>query len=312
MKAHIFGAFLALSTASILIIGAQLIDARQGDFPVLKGPYLGQRSPGMTPEVFAPGIVSTDAPEGCICFSNDGHYLVFRRHFGEQTEVLLSEQENGTWTTPQRAPFFIKQYRFGDFTFAPNELKLYFTSNRPMDDGGEQAESSNLWAVESSNNQWLKPTPLGNSVNSPRHDSYPSVSNRKTLYFFRRYDGDSGASEILSSGLKNGNYSEPKRLGKTINTKWDEWDPCISPDEELLVFCSKKPSGLGEDDLYVSFRGENGRWLEAINLGDKINTSSSENRPFITADSKYLFYTSNAGGNRDIYWIDMDFVRKLN
>jgi len=29
------------------------------DFTTLKGPYLGQRPPGMTPEIFAPGIIST-------------------------------------------------------------------------------------------------------------------------------------------------------------------------------------------------------------------------------------------------------------
>jgi hypothetical protein len=43
----------------------------------------------------------------------------------------MAENVNGTWTKPRLAPFFLKQYRFGNFTFAPNELKLYFTSNRP-------------------------------------------------------------------------------------------------------------------------------------------------------------------------------------
>jgi hypothetical protein len=287
------------------------MDAYQGDFPVLKGPYLGQKVPGMTPEVFAPGIVSTDAPEGCICFSYNGRYVVFRRHFREQTEVYISENDNGTWTKPQRAPFFVKKYRFGDFTFAPNELKVYFTSNRPLDASGEPAESSNLWVVENTNNKWLKPVPLGTSVNSPQHDSYPSVSNDKTLFFFRRYDSDNGASEILTSDLENGTYAEPKKLGDTINTEWHEWDPCISPDGKILVFCSKKPGGLGEDDLYVSFKDDNGRWPEAINLGSKVNSSGSENRPFITADGMYLFYSSSAGGNRDVYWVDMEIVRRL-
>ncbi len=34
--------------------------AQQDDFPVFKGPYIGQKTPGMTPEVFAPGIISTE------------------------------------------------------------------------------------------------------------------------------------------------------------------------------------------------------------------------------------------------------------
>ena len=303
-KAICAGVLLSVSIVCVL-------DAQKGDVPVLKGPYLGQKPPGLVPEIFAPGIVSTDAPEGCICFSYDGNFLVFRRNFREETEVLISENKAGTWTRPQLAPFFVKQYRFGDFTFAPNELKLYFTSNRPLDNGGEQADSSNLWVVENSNDQWLRPYPLGTSINSPLHDSYPSVSNSKTLYFFRRYDGGSGASEILTSEYKNGHYAEPERLEETINTEWDEWDPSISPDGKVLVFCSKKPIGFGEDDIYVSFMDQSGHWSEAINLGDKVNSSGSENRPFITADSKFLFYSSNRSGNRDIYWIDMAFVRRL-
>jgi Tol biopolymer transport system component len=306
MKPWILFVGLLLSSVCVLTI-----NAHHGEFPLLEGPYLGQKPPGMTPEVFAPGFVSTDAPEGCICFSYDGRYVVFRRHFREQTEVYISEYVEGTWTKPTRAPFFMKEYRFGDFTFSPNELKLYFTSNRPLNESKEPAESSNLWVVEKTSSHWLKPTPLGTSVNSPQHDSYPAVSNDRTLYFFRRYDSENGASEILTSELENGAYTAPKKLGATINTEWDEWDPCISPDGKILVFCSKKPGGLGEDDLYVSFKDKNGGWVEATNLGSTVNSSGSENRPFITADGMYLFYTSNEGGNRDVYWVDMEIVRRL-
>ena len=29
-------------------------------FPILKGAYLGQKTPGINPELFAPGIISTE------------------------------------------------------------------------------------------------------------------------------------------------------------------------------------------------------------------------------------------------------------
>ena len=32
--------------------------SQQNDFLKLTGPYLGQNPPGMTPEIFAPGIIS--------------------------------------------------------------------------------------------------------------------------------------------------------------------------------------------------------------------------------------------------------------
>lgn len=52
---------------------------QQPGFPVLIGLYLGQKPPGMTLEIFAPGIVSLkDAKElgGCT-FSPDGNFIFF-------------------------------------------------------------------------------------------------------------------------------------------------------------------------------------------------------------------------------------------
>jgi hypothetical protein len=42
-------------------------------------PYLGQAVPGLTPERFAPGVVSTDAIEFNSVFSPDGREFYFTR-----------------------------------------------------------------------------------------------------------------------------------------------------------------------------------------------------------------------------------------
>ena len=53
--------------------------SKQDDFPVLKGSYLGQKPPGMTPELFAPGLITTEDGEGCSGWGNDMEYFVFQR-----------------------------------------------------------------------------------------------------------------------------------------------------------------------------------------------------------------------------------------
>jgi hypothetical protein len=46
----------------------------------LAGPYLGQKPPGATPEIFAPGIVSLPGQQDYGCsFSPDGRFLFFSR-----------------------------------------------------------------------------------------------------------------------------------------------------------------------------------------------------------------------------------------
>ena len=51
--------------------------AQNERFPVLKGEYLGQKPPGMTPEIFAPDIVSTPQREFNAAFSPDGKEFYF-------------------------------------------------------------------------------------------------------------------------------------------------------------------------------------------------------------------------------------------
>ena len=98
---------------------------------------------------------------------------------------------------------------------------------------------------------------------------------------------------------------------ESLNTEHHEWDPFIAPDESYLIFCSTRPGGLGRDDLYVSFRGEDDGWSEAVHMGDEINSPRSENRPYVTLDGKYFFYTSIKRGKRDVYWVSAKYLDRF-
>lgn len=66
--------------------------AQQDEFPVLKGPYLGQKPPGMMPEIFAPGFVSTNKyTENSCSFFSDGRecYFIRRREFTETKNLII-------------------------------------------------------------------------------------------------------------------------------------------------------------------------------------------------------------------------------
>jgi len=75
-----------------------------------------------------------------------------------------------------------------------------------------------------------------------------------------------------------------------------------------MIYCSTMPKGLGDDDLYVTFKTEEGSWSDPVHMGNEINTNKSENRPYVSPDGKYLFYASTRRGNRDIYWVDARII----
>jgi hypothetical protein len=301
--------YFALLLSTILV---PFVDTQQIDFPILKGPYLGQKPPGLVPEVFAPGIISTNSTEGCSVFFRNGTVFIFKQSSSRENlkDIFITEITNGIWAQPEPAPFDTK-YSDGDFTIAADEKTLYISSRRPLKEGGKALTESNIWVTKLIEDEWSEPRLLESTVNTEHHESYPAVTKDGTLYFFSRRPGGLGKSDLYRSRLINGKYAEAENLGPGINTGEHEWDPFIAADESFLIFCSTKSSGFGEDDLYATFRRRDGSWTEPVNMGEDFNSSASENRPFITPDGKYFFFTSTKSGNRDIYWVDAKIIEEM-
>jgi len=299
-------------------------------FPTLTGPYLGQQPPGLEPEIFAPGIISTAEPEGCAVFSIDGKSLVFTRFVGEQTQRanFVMHEEHGQWSTLRALPF-ATEFPIADFTYSPDGKYLLFTSRQPLDASMEKNEKRGLWSVEKTGTGWAEPVHFGDVINQ-RDALYPSMTLDGSLYFMDwHYPPDEERStDIYVSRLVNGEYTEPERVSDKINSKYHDFDPFVAPDESYMIFCSIRPGDLGNGDLYISFRNENGFWGEAVHMGPKFNTTAGENRPFVTLDGKYFFFTSNkdvilelgeavapqntpGNGSRDVYWVDAKVIEQF-
>jgi SAM-dependent methyltransferase len=275
------------------------------------GSYLGQKPPGMTPALFAPGIVTTDMGEGCSGWGNKREYFIFQRWNNNRIPKLyLMNQTNGVWSDPEPVPFLDK-YQAGDFTIAPDGKTIVFASNLFIEEIGTEGEGGNIWTVEKTETGWTEAKHIGLQINTKYHDSYPCLTENGSLYFFSRRPGGYGDSDLYVSEFIGGEYQAPVNLGPKLNTKYHEWDTYAAPDESYMIYCSTKPSGLGEDDLYVTFKTPEGSWCEPIHMGKGINTNKSENRPYVSPDGKYFFYTSTIRGNRDIFWVDAKIIDGL-
>jgi len=80
---------------------------------------------------------------------------------------------------------------------------------------------------------------------------------------------------------------------------------CLNDDGTVMYFSSDMPGGYGGVDLYKIEKGIDGKWGEAINLGDVINTEANEMFPFYEDKSNLLFFASNGHiglGGLDIFY----------
>ena len=99
-------------------------------------------------------------------------------------------------------------------------------------------------------------------------------------------------------------------LGKGINTEWDDYYPFIAQDEQFLAFTSRRKAlpnskvetdGYYSSDIYTS-NLENGKWLDAVNIGPKINSKLDEIIIGLKSDgSEMLVYIDHIDKFGDIY-----------
>ncbi len=272
--------------------------------------YFGQKEPKNHPELFAPNLVSKPNRHefGCT-LSKDGSEFYFGVDNNGVMEIHYSILDEGVWS-PQKKLFESDSISFNDPMLSPDQKRLYFISNQAH---GEIRikDDTDIWYVERENkgSEWSKPLPLGPAVNSDLNEYYASFTNDGTLYFAskdRSEDAPQYAYDIFRSKYKNGAFQKAKKLPETINTNRYEADVFIAPDESYMIFCSIRKNGLGQGDLYISFRDETGNWSESVNMGDSINTEKHELCPFVSPDGKYLFYTRN----QDIYWVSTNILGK--
>jgi tetratricopeptide (TPR) repeat protein/Tol biopolymer transport system component len=285
---------------------------KKEDFPILKGPYLGQKPPGMTPEIFVPGIISTEnLGEGSCAFTQNAELFLFNLRYPpeEHRTIYITELKNGRWTQPIPAPFN-SEYQDWDFHFAPDGRTLFFTSKRPVSEGDEPSQYANIWVTEISSSGWTRPQILESPINTvDSYDCGASLTHDGTLYFFSRREGGFGENDIYRAQMVNGKYLEVENLGKAINTEYREYDAFIAPDESYLIFSSDRPGGYGEfNDIYISFRNYDDTWSEPKNLGKDFRDSGI---CCVTLDNKFLFFSTGRTGNDDIYWVKAKIIDDL-
>lgn len=275
------------------------------DFPVFKGTYLGQKLPGIVPEVFATGIVSDSSWwEHCqIAISPKGdeiYWSAWTMKYPDGNtnteQIFFSQLENGAWTKPALAEF-VKDYLTNDNggpVFSLDGNKLFFSSTRTGGFG-----ERDIWYVDRNDHGWSKPINVGEPYNSNGNNDWtPVFTNMGNAYHMGWIENE----KPLCYKYSNGIFSDPEPV--ILHPDFHPWWPLyISPDERYLIFSGYHYlQSFGSLDLYICFRTEEGQWGYPINIGDKINTERTERFPVVSPDGKYLFFVRHTP-TQDFFWV---------
>jgi len=260
------------------------------------------------PQVFAEGVVSK-GHEFAITFTPDMRQAYFTRGFPDKktSHILRTELKEGRWQEPTLISFSSEQWSDLDPTLSPNGRRLFFISTRPAPATQDLTiRNMDIWYADLVGNDWGHPQYLEN-VNSLGKEGSPTVSKDGTLCFFSDRGRESNANSIYCAEFEGGHYSEPKRLGREINSEASDTSPFLSADGKTLLFYSTRTGGYGKADLYVSSKRHK-RWMLIKNLGPIVNTEEFEYNPVLSPDGKKLYF----GRKGNIYWIPVQSLTVLS
>jgi len=276
-------AIIILFMLLIFLTGISLALEKSKDFPDLKGPCLGQKPPGMKPEIFAPGIVSKDdlIEMGCT-WSPDGKEFYFGRSETSDIEsnwaIWGMQEKNGVWSEPKIVAFSGVYRDFAPFITPDGKTMIFYRMNNQ-----ENKTRHGSWIVERIGGAWGKPRFFA--------DAYCLNTRDFRTFYFSTESSEETSRDIGQMNFENGVFSKPIKLPGELNSKAWEAHAIISHDGQFMLFDRVKST-------FISFRKDDGTWSRGYDLGRKLHV------PCVSPDGKTIFFASHG----DIYWVSIQII----
>lgn len=281
---------MAFFRALLIVLSGTLAFAQGSEFPVFEGPYFGQAPPGVVPQRFAPGFLSTEGYDITPTFSPALDEVFFGRRpteEGSDNRIYHSKMVNGRWQSPVLASFSSGGMEF-EAQFSVDGLRLYFNRGKTM------------WFSQRTDEGWSE----AQLIEPPADEGMCVASARdETLYFTAARNRTYG---IFRSRRVDGRYLAPELVIPMAAHPW------VAPDESYMVFDKYAfTEGVQTSKLFVSFRQKDGSWSDPVEFGKDINATGTELIAKVSPDGRFLFFQRKVDNNTDIYWVDASVIEKL-
>lgn len=161
-------------------------------------------------------------------------------------KIYSTKRVRGDWQSLEPFPYNSLDFSVGHPAISADGQTLYFSSDMPGGYGGVD-----LWKCKKEGNGWSKPVNLGNKVNTPGNEMFPTLKYDGTLYFSSDGLPGYGGLDIFSTYPDKEGFAEPENLMAPINSSFDDFSMAWFPGTNYGMFSSDRPGGKGLDDIYA-------------------------------------------------------------
>lgn len=202
-----------------------------------------------------PGHPLNNALPNSICshYGQDGSYLVINQ-FGEEGGLaegfsVVNKETDNEFSFPQ--PINIQ-----DFAKTGSEVNVSMSIDKEyiiiaMADPNAGGDKDLYLSIKGYKGLYSTPVHLGDVLNSPYSEATPFFSqDKEKLYFASDRPGGYGGTDIYVSDRLDFSFkkwSEPRLLGRPVNSEYDDSHPYVQVDENSILFTSNRE---GTSDIF--------------------------------------------------------------
>ncbi len=249
------------------------------------------------------------------------------RKWRKKANAVLEIMSHPVPFSPQYPSDYIRETPFETYwpSISLDETELVVTSRLPRDtvafnqdptmiariNNNETQEDMYILRRDDTNKAWKPLEPIYR-INTDFNEGTQSLSpdGRWMFYTACGYKDSHGSCDIYFSQRTINGWTKGVNLGEPVNSAAWESQPCLSADGKTLYFVRGNSRGYNKHGniMRAKMKGVNAQgvpiFAKPVNLGDSINTDGDESHPFIAADGKTLFFSSDTWpgiGGRDIF-----------
>lgn len=189
---------------------------------------------------------------------------------------------------------------------SPDGETLFFVrESHPSNNFGKNGSIDVWYSQFRSDGRWSVARKMPNTINKDRYNDLFSITpDGNTVLIRGVYNNGRKAKDevgISKCSKTRTGWTQPEKLNiPKLNSmaKGQFLSAFLSNNGKTLIFSFSEKKNSQDDDLYVSFLEKDGNWTKPENLGDDINTKSTETTPFLASDGYTLYFASDRKGGQ--------------
>ena len=248
-------------------------------------------------------FVNSNMDEQHPVLTADGQTLYFTIGYHPQNvggkkdpgDIWFARWNGQQWSAPIHAGSHLNDRAYNAVAGISKGGDLLFLHGH-YDPSGNVARTQGISMSTKTGNEWSRPANISIPyfLNKSTMISGNVSDDGKVFVFSAEGYGTFGVDDIYVSLFADGKWSEPKNLGRTINTQFQEQSPSLSADGKTLYFSTNGLKGNGSFDVFSATRLDDSwtNWSSPVNLGPDINTTGRELYYREGLPGGYAFFTS--------------------